>query len=390
MKKIKKFNFSFLYFLLLIPFFRTDYIQNQYEKISIVFNCLKICSIVFIIFIAIKNRYLSKKFQLVLIFSLSIIIPTIVYQGDLMAALGYITTFIVLAYLIDYFKTNLKFISTMLFCFEILIYINFFSMIIFPNGMYTTGNAYTGTATQNWILGFKNVMISYFLPAIIISNIYKNLTGNKKRNIILTSIIFLSTILSESATSIIGIFVMILFNIISTKKNMYNVFNLKNYFISSIVLFIMVVFLQIQNKFQYFFVDILKKDITFSNRTILWNITIKRILEKPILGHGWQSNSIRHIMYNSHTIITSHNQFLEYLYIGGIITLGLYFFLIMITNHQIKNNYKDKNIQIISLGFFILQILNLTEVYLNPIIMIVFLLLLYSNNYVKGSENKVE
>lgn len=388
MGNLKKINFSLLYFFVLLPFFKTDYITNQLPKIAAILNLLKIISIGFVLFLVIKNRYISKQFQIMLLFSLSVIIPTIIYRGDTVTCLAYYSSMLSIAYLIEHYKTNTKFLGTFLTCYKMLIYANFISMLVFPDGMYTTGTIYAGAATENWLLGFKNVMIVYFLPAYIISSIYKNLTLKRTGHIILTMVILLSTILSKSATSIIGVTVLLIFDYFVEKKKFWKYLNLKTYYLTSIIIFVSILFFKVQNIFQGLFLNIFGKDSTFSNRTNLWDITLKEIARRPIFGNGWQFLEQRHLMYNSKTIITAHNQYLEYLYLGGVVCITLYFLLIIITDKKIKRRYKDKNIQVITLGFFVLQIINMTEVYLNPLAMIPLIMLIYSKNYILGCQNE--
>ena len=76
---------------------------------------------------------------------------------------------------------------------------------------------------------------------------------------------------------------------------------------------------------------------------------------------------------NSQTVMTAHNQFLEYLYLGGIICIAFIVILYVISKKEIKNYYRDKNVQLTSLAFFTFLIISLTEVFLNPLMFIVFL-----------------
>lgn len=383
MLKIK--NFSFIYFIILLPFFRTDYF-TRFVSISVIFNLLRVVSYIFVAIIIFKEKRISKTFSKLVLFSLTIIVPTFLYNGNIATALNYFISLLCLAYLIDLNKKNIKFLNTLLVCFELLIYVNFFSMILFPKGLYTTGTIYTGIATQNWILGFKNVMISYFLPAYIVGQIYNNLNRSEIRIKLLNIVIFLSCIISGSSTSIVGMSVIIILNYFPFIKNNTKLFNLKNYFWISVILFFTIVIFRFQNVFEFIVVDILHKDLTFTNRTILWDITLEQILKKPLIGYGWENIDVRHTMYNSKTVITAHNQILEYLYMGGIISIIVYLYIILSTCKKIKNNYSDSIIKSISSSFFVLLILNLTEVYLNPIIMLVFLFTIYSNDFI--SENK--
>lgn len=381
MFKIKKLNFNILYFLILIPFFKTDFIA-RFPNVVMIINFLKLVSVVVVVFTVYKRKYLSIKMQLLFLFGISIIFPTLLYSGDKVTIFNYFISFWCLAYLVDMFNKDEMFLGTLLFCFEIFIYINFITMILHPNGLYYTGTIYTGIAYQNWFLGFKNILICYFLPGFIVSYLYMNLTGKRFRTIFLTIIILISTFISGSTTTLVGITILLLFSIFSFLQKQYKIFNFKNYFIFSIILFFSIVIFRLQNLFEFFIVDILNKDLTFTNRTELWDVTLNAIKNHPIIGHGWQNTDIRHMMYNSSTIITAHNQLLEYLYLGGIVSIAILLIILRRANRDLKNYYHDKNVQLISLGFFIYQILNLTEVYLNPIVLLLLIFVVFGDKFI--------
>lgn len=378
--KNKKKILSIFYLLLLIPFFKTDY-MNKFISISTFFNYWKIFSLCVIGFMFIKNKKMNKNFIILMCFCIWPLIITFTKDGNFISAFSFYGILLAFGFLFQVKGKDLQFINILLICFEIVIYINFFTMIVFPQGLYSTGSNLVGIARENWFLGFKNVMVTYFLPGYVISDIYSNLTGKKIRTYILSIIILISAILSSSATSIVGIIMMIIVSKLSFFRKKINIFNIKTYTYISFILFILIVIFRFQNVFSFFIVDILHKDLTLTNRTILWDVTINKILQSPIIGYGWQYIDIRHLMYNSKTIITAHNQILEFIYVGGTILFALYIILIFISANDIKNDYNDKNIQIISLGFFILQILNLTEVYLNPIMYFILIFLVFAKKF---------
>lgn len=384
----KKLNFSIILFIILLPFFKTDYIVYAYPKLNNIINIFKIISIMLILIIILKSRYVSKKMILLLAFMLSIILPTIIYSGDMITATDYCISIFCLACLMDFYKKDERFLSTLLLCFEIVIYINLITMIVKPNGLYSTGTIYTGIATQNWFLGFKNTMIMTLLPAYVVSGLYKNITNRKKRYYCLNIAIFISSVLSTSSTTIVGMFVLYFFECLKLPEKYYKFLNIANYMKTFLILFVSIVILRMQYLFSFLLVDILHKDLTFTNRTNLWDITINQILKNPVFGHGWANDSTRHLMYNSQTVITAHNQVLEYLYLGGFLCLIILALLYICSKREIKDKYGDKNIQLISLSFFTFLIISLTEVFLDPLMIIVFLSFVFSKNYILEEKNE--
>lgn len=268
------------------------------------------------------------------------------------------------------------FLSVILFCFEIVIYINFLTIVWFPDGLYPTE-----TTNFNWFLGYDNTHIVFFLPAFLIALIYREITKKKIRSAVLITVIIVSSLIRWAATTVMGMAIFIILLIPIFRKNT-KIFNFKTYMIATLVIFITMVLLRLQNYLSFIIVDILGKDLTFRNRTPLWDTTIEYIKENIALGYGWQGNDVRHAMYNSSSVISAHNQVLEYIYLGGIPLIAIYIYMIVYIN-KISNKIKEnKIVQYISIAFFALQIMYITEVFINPIIYLILIIALYSDRIV--------
>lgn len=379
MKK-KDLLLNIAFFIMLFSFFRPEYLL-RFPIFAMMLNGMKIFSLICIILVFFKERKISHPLLLMIIFWLWMITVTIYNNGDVSTVLNYGISVIALTYIMDYGinKYNRNFFSTLMFCFELVIYINLITIIAFPEGLYTTGSVMTGMATSNWFLGYDNTHIAYFLPAFIVAILYKNLYKKNLRANLLLGAILLSIFICQSGTSLVGGILMIAFIVFHKLIENSKIFNLKNYCIIIVMLFFLIVVFRVQNLFSFIIVGILHKDLTFTNRTMLWDITLSSFLQHPFIGYGWQSQMVRHSMYNSQTIIFAHNQILEYLYLGGIVNIIFYGMIIWYSYVKNKENSTNSLYKVISYGFLILQILYITEVYLNPIIYIVIILLLYAN-----------
>ena len=273
-------------------------------------------------------------------------------------------------------EDNKIFLSAILLCFEIVIYINFATLIIFPDGMYLTE-----TTNFNWFLGYDNTHITYFLPPLLIALIYIEMTNKKLRGSLLIIVIVISCLMRWAATTVMGLAIFLILLIPIFRKNT-KIFNFKTYMIATLVIFVTMVLLRLQNYLSFLIVDILGKDLTFRNRTPLWDTTIEYIKENILLGCGWQSNDVRHIMYNSSSVISAHNQILEYVYLGGIPLITIYVYMIFYINKISSKIKENKIIQYISIAFFSLQIMYIAEVFINPIIYFILIIALYSDKIV--------
>ena len=137
----------------------------------------------------------------------------------------------------------------------------------------------------------------------------------------------------------------------------------------------MVIF-RLQNIFSFLIVNILKKDLTFSNRTYIWDYIINYIKSKPIFGYGIQESSIRYNISNVYQAYHAHNLILELLYRGGFVLLIIFVYMVYLTVRKLKNN--DNNLsRFFMWSMFVYAIMLLTE-FFEPINYIYLLVIFYN------------
>ena len=78
--------------------------------------------------------------------------------------------------------------------------------------------------------------------------------------------------------------------------------------IISIVIFVSIVFLRLQEVFSYLIVNILGKDLTFTGRTVIWDYYINEIKNSWVIGYG--------VGYNPYKGLFAHNGFLDLMIIA--------------------------------------------------------------------------
>lgn len=110
-----------------------------------------------------------------------------------------------------------------------------------------------------------------------------------------------------------------------------------------------VVVLQIQKYFRWIIFGLLKKDLTFSSRTIIWEKCLEKISEHPIMGYGLQEsgNIIELSGYSingiySSTMFSAHNTILQVAYQNGLIIFIPLLKIIMLTSQKLKNVKKGE------------------------------------------------
>ena len=130
------------------------------------------------------------------------------------------------------------------------------------------------------------------------------------------------------------------------------------------------------NDFMVWFIeDVLKKDITFTNRTHMWDSALRVISESPIWGYGLPGSE----WYNTHMssfAIGPHNTILGVLIMGGIPALVFYLYSLVVSlSHALCiNDYWADGILI---GISVLCLMMLMEVYPISIVFTFFILAEY-------------
>lgn len=372
--KIKILDNKFIYFVFIcicfeFPYFDTFIVFNK------VFDVAKILLIILLFILFIRNeKTVSKDIICIFLYTFIIIIATILNDyGNLKSAISMSIKILSISMLTKMcMKRNpKKYIHSALFVLESMVLINFLTILIFPNGLYST--IYQ---KQNFFLGYDNRHIIFILPMLCLRTICDYTEKNKlTKHFWIDLLISISSVFIRfSATSVIGMFIfliyILLFNILKSNKFI----NFKNIYIGNLILFFSVIIVRIQERFSYFIDMVLKKDLTFTGRTIIWDNTLEYIKNKPLLGYGIESYEIRGLKNNSLTAIFAHNQILEIIYSGGFILYGIYTYLMVNIAKEFKKYKKDYRVKILSVFFCSLFTMMLTEVYNNPTIFMMYII----------------
>jgi O-antigen ligase len=272
------------------------------------------------------------------------------------------------------------FLSVTEFFFSVIIYINFLTILLYPQGMYIGSNGYY----SNWFLGFKNIFILYMLPAMLFS--YLNSYSKNKisvNTILLSLIIIISIILTNSATGIVGVLVFFATLILSKVIKSTKILNIKVFSYIYIASFLAIVILRLQNLFSFFIVDVLHKDITFTGRTYIWDYVYQFISQKKLLGYGVE-NSLTRLNKTSYLkSYHAHNQILEIIYKSGFIGLISFILLAYVSLKQLFKHKQTKQALIISITIFSYFVISLTEAYDYEYIMFIFVIAYNIENFIK-------
>ncbi len=308
-------------------------------------------------------------------YMVTLLVSTIINHGPLIRCMNYICNIVAptLFVYVLFHKDTLMCLDAMLFPMEILIYANLLTVLLFPNGMYVTVN-YAGQQTRNnWLLGMDNGQAPLFLWAITVSVLRTYfITGKTKltpRNLFLLVAILATVLICWQATIIVGMTIIVFALLFSEYFAKAKLLNIWTYFLIVAIVFALLVIFQSVGGFSYIIQTILRKDLTFSGRVMIWGKTIKAISQHPLLGYGRQDD---YFMWKSVGHIHTHNMYLQTLYQGGILHFSVFIFVHLVTAKKLYKNNENVLSNALSMILFCLLIMFQVEAYAYSFWIVIF------------------
>lgn len=366
--------------LLTFPYIKPDYI-GQVAVLDVFFDVGRIVSSFIIVFwIFVKKIKISKIAILICFAELYVFAITYIRNGDTWKCMVASLSAISIVFLYDIVKGGKILFSSQMFCFEVVIYINLITEILFPETMYVVSSSADNlnAATRCWFLGYYNNHSKWFIPALLFAFLYKNVTGRKLRTYCLTIAIFISALIVWSGGVLISVFSMALVYILF--KNETKIFNYYSYWTLQVIFFIVVIILKLQNLFRWFIDNVLGKWGSLESRMLLWEKTLYFIRKHPILGHGMWRSIDREIELNITWGCHAHNLLLEILYQGGIIYLFLFVYIILTAGKSLFLYRDSERSKIIAIAFLGWCMHSMVDPFISPFLIGMFVIAYHSYN----------
>lgn len=298
----------------------------------------------------------------------------------------YVSVFVIII-IVQFYSQNKPnlLISSAYFYFSIMIYLNFFFMLKYPEGLARVKAFRTGgivAYNRCNFLGVDNRLIMWFLLQLILIclNNGKSLLKRVNDLLLLICMIF-QMIMVWSATGILG---MLTFFVCFCLLKFFKVKWLTTFrsLMTYIMLSIGIVFFQIQKYFSYYIERFLNKSVDLSKRDELWNAAISMIMESPFWGYGYSNNGT--IIYGNLGYWYAHNLILDIFIQGGLFLMLIYLVVFLITIVKIGDDSYEYSVQICLIGFFSFLITAITESYLANVQFFFVLVLLYYSKELNG------
>lgn len=364
-------------FLLLFPHFKPAYFEYNMSFIEGIFNMCRVISFLIVaILILWKSRndsfFVSKVSAWIIISEVYLVIVTIINNNDIRNAIVQAISTIAVILIYDYSSDKKEsFLSSTLLCFEIVTYINLLTVILYPEGMYTT-QTLNLIHTENYFLGYYNNFSKYFIPGLVIAFLYSYCTGKRVRAYIYYGVVVLTAIIvwSGGLLAVLGIMTIVYVFF----RNRILLFNYYTYWMIHIVYYVLIIKLGIYTWLEFFIGDVLGKWKSLIGRLNMAEAVIKQIPERLIIGHGLTSGAdmmrITGFLHGVH----AHNQLIQFFYIGGIFYVLLFTVIVILSGRKLMNNVDSETSKIISVGFLGWCVHSTVEPFSSPLLMGLFII----------------
>ena len=320
-----------------------------------------LCTLFLLLLVFITKRSITTPMKWTFAFYGTILISTIYHGGNVYQFMN--NNFGSLAMCLLFSLWLDKSPETLIECFavyEIYVYINLLTIIMFPDGLYNNGTYY-----HCWFLGYKNPQIRTILPILCMSMIrsYWKTSRISISSWLLIICCVLTFTLNNSATSLVGIVLFLgLFFLVNKKaKELPKAVTLINGLYVSVVACIAIVLFQKQYLFTNIIQGWLNRDLTFTTRVKIWESSWELIKEKPLLGYGFLTSSDYAKIFNSQYATHPHNYYMYLTITGGICLLAVLYIGFFNANKVLKKTSSVVHGKIILFALYSFLIMGLTE-----------------------------
>lgn len=358
--------------LLLAPFFEPAYVTLCAPAARVFYNAGEVLSTLIVSGIFLWNVVQKKRLSgaMIALFALEgwMSVDVLIHQGVSKPAFLGIVSVLVVGMLIETMMSRehaAELLNAFLLLYEILIGLNFLTMLIWPKGLYYTPSE----LWDNWFLGYRNMFLFYFAPALSLELLNRHRTGKAARMNVVTAVCTVSMALSGSATGMIAIAVFDVLYI--THLYRVKLCNILTVTVAALAANVSIVCLNVQQYLAPLFA-LIGREVNFTGRTTIWERTIALIQKQPLLGYGMQSEEVRGATAGLWSGVKAHNFFLEQQYCFGIIGTVLFLAFLGVLIVGLHRNRTHPYAASLCLGMICYYLLMMMESHINQIPMMSF------------------
>lgn len=371
------------------------YFQPQFlsENSSIYYYACNSTQFVFSILIllifvimAIRKKILSVEFNPIFVwifFSVILLIPNLSEQS-MSTILFLVSNLAILCLFVVFRIFDESILQGCSFYLSLLVYINFFTIFLFPDGLYNVG-----LARKFYFFGHVNGMIKYIIPCLVLRATVDMLKKGKYslNTLILEALSFIVLLYTKAYTGLFGMLIFIIGQIIYfTRGILVKAITAQMALFSSVIMFLTITsdfFLWCIN----FLGELLERSYSISSRYAIWEQARDWISDSLILGYGYITDYSSFLRIGNYLPSSAHNFFLDILMNSGIIGISLVLIFLWGITERIDAIHDEKAKGHIIIGIWSISIMWNFEPWFSSLGLYSFMLIISMVNLLRPKED---
>lgn len=242
------------------------------------------------------------------------------------------------------------------------IFINFVLLLCFPQGI-VRGGGYNNAFNY---LSIDNQLAAFMIPHVVVVCLRSTMKkGDLDFFAYYTIVICMLTLLLVwSATGMVTMAAIMVFLFFFYKRRGQFLFNFLTAVTGMFGMFFGIIVFRLQNIFAFFVEDVLHKGLSFTGRTVLWDIARDMFLEKPFLGHGLGLQG-RIYRVSKGRYYPAHSVIYEILVQGGICAMAGFMTMLLSAGKQLLIYRKHPYAALLSAGLLVYGVVGSMESYVD-------------------------
>ncbi len=303
-------------------------------------NLFGLLSFVVLLYFYVRQRKMTVFDFVAFTYVLFLLLTTLLSGTDVGGAIHRAIEVMTLIMIFNYFSDRLSLvIKTMALTFSMCIYMNSIIMLLLPDWMTEAYNQF-----DSYLIGGNyNQMGGRILPGLVLDILCLRYGRRWWINMILYFVMSMWSLgIVGSMTSLASL---IIFAILCMLKSpALRSVALGGYFAVYVLFQVFVVFsgggLKDNPLAVYLIKDVMGKDMTFTNRTVLWDAAGRIFSESPLIGYGWVPGEW-YVAHMTNVAIGPHNFIYSVLVNGGLVLFAILIFLVFVSlrNNNFKTSY---------------------------------------------------
>lgn len=381
-------NSKLIIILLLFAFFPPSYL-GRIAVINLALDAIKLAGfiMIFALFMVDIKKHLKKPFNILLIVLLAELLLSTLFSkyASLYYYISTVVPILGICFLTGEIALHNPYtgLKSMYIYFSACVLINTATIFLFPNAMYANNRG----IWVCWFLGEDNSGYIYYIVASTVAMIYTQCISKK------------ATVLSFLVWG--ASFVFTFYRDIGTGKACqiiwavlvlgYQFEWIRRFLKARYVLYVIaggfVALVLLRSSIIAPIASALGKDITITGRTLIWDKTLLRISEKPLLGWGLCDGVVFDRLVMNRGLLNAHNWLLMLTFYGGIIAAALFVLAVISACRYEKNDRNSLFYRCMVIGLIVLAVRFLVEAGSMPVMFMMLAMIAYSNEFTQGLKN---